>query len=130
MVLSPRAHPRPLACATLAGCGVQIDSMFSAESRKHSVTARHPIPSAKACFTGALVHFWKDAPFVRGGYTGPNHLEPEWARAALREPHARYVLFAGACCVLALWGDGAGNVQPCGVRSGVRRGAAAPPPRS
>lgn len=74
--------------------------MFSPAARAHSEATRgDTYASATASFVAGAVHFWNEAPFVRGGYTSPHVTEPSWARAAVQETHCGRVFFAGACIV-------------------------------
>jgi len=95
-----------------AHCLAQVDKMFSKDARQLSGATKHDeYASATSSFVEGAVHFWSDAPYIRGGYTSPHALEPTWARAAMEEPHAGRVFFAGACAVRRILCD----VQPASV---------------
>ena len=105
----------------------QVRRIFCPAARKLSDATRdRDIANPYDCFIAAAVHFWSDAPFVRGGYTSPHKDEPAWARAAIQETHEGIVFFAGACG--SVWQRQAkGNsprleTRPRGLSSAANRG--------
>ena len=56
-----------------AHCLAQVDKMFSKDARQLSGATKHDeYASATSSFVEGAVHFWSDAPYIRGGYTSPH----------------------------------------------------------